>query len=462
MATFRPSGVSVSIKDDLDEGSSRSGTTLNVDSIITKDSNRLAMTDVGDIMFFKIDEGTSNEEICSCTGLTDNTTSMQLTGCVWGYNFYNGTGDVDANKKKHNAGATLIVTNDDHFLSLQYVNIDGAQTVSGVKTFSANPIVPTPTAATHASTKAYVDGIGGGAANYDQEVIEATAGTTIAEGEMVYLKESDAEWYLTDASVAGTSNGIKIGIAQGAGTDGAAITGGVLLSGLDQTQTGMTPGAKQYLSDTAGELSESAGTVEVLIGWAQTATQLVWGHNEDLETVTASEKDALGGTSGTPSSSNKYVTDTDETGGNMPIGSIMLWGAAAAPSGFVLCDDAAISRTTFSELFAIIGTGYGVGDGSTTFNVPDLRGNVPVGLDTGSFTTLGAIGGEETHVITEAEMAAHTHTTAAISISMYAQGAGTRVLDGDQPAAGATGSAGSNTAHNNLQPYQVFNYIIKT
>jgi len=59
----------------------------------------------------------------------------------------------------------------------------------------------------------------------------------------------------------------------------------------------------------------------------------------------------------------------------IPIGGILIYGGAGAPTGFVLCDGAAISRTTFSALFAVIGTQYGVGDGSTTFNVPDFRTN---------------------------------------------------------------------------------------
>ena len=65
----------------------------------------------------------------------------------------------------------------------------------------------------------------------------------------------------------------------------------------------------------------------------------------------------------------------------VPIGAILAYSGASAPSGWVLCDGAAISRTTYATLFANIGTNFGAGDGSTTFNVPDLRGRVIVGKD---------------------------------------------------------------------------------
>lgn len=62
-------------------------------------------------------------------------------------------------------------------------------------------------------------------------------------------------------------------------------------------------------------------------------------------------------------------------------GEIRIWSTTSAPSGWFLCDGSAISRTTYSELFAIIGTTYGTGDGSTTFNIPNLKGRAIVGKD---------------------------------------------------------------------------------
>lgn len=80
-----------------------------------------------------------------------------------------------------------------------------------------------------------------------------------------------------------------------------------------------------------------------------------------------------------------------------PTGSVMMWTTGTAPTGWVLCDGAAINRTTFAALFAVIGTTFGAGDGSTTFNVPDMRGRVPVGLGThADVNALGDNDGEAT------------------------------------------------------------------
>lgn len=105
-------------------------------------------------------------------------------------------------------------------------------------------------------------------------------------------------------------------------------------------------------------------------------------------------------------------------------GAVLPFAGANAPTGWLMCDGSAVSRTTFAELFASIGTTYGTGDGSTTFNLPDLRGRVAAGKDnmggtpanrltaagagiTG--TSLGATGGNQTHTLTTAQMPAHNH-----------------------------------------------------
>lgn len=113
-----------------------------------------------------------------------------------------------------------------------------------------------------------------------------------------------------------------------------------------------------------------------------------------------------------------------------PIGSILQWSTNSAPSKWLICDGSAVSRTTYDDLFAVIGETYGNGDGSTTFNVPDLRARVPVGKGTNvdgnnlsaAFETLGAtsyvinaetLNGEYettiTHTITNEEMPPHRH-----------------------------------------------------
>jgi microcystin-dependent protein len=99
----------------------------------------------------------------------------------------------------------------------------------------------------------------------------------------------------------------------------------------------------------------------------------------------------------------------------VPTGTILDFAGGTAPAGYLLCDGAAVSRTDYSALYAVLGgssSPWGQGDGTTTFNVPDLRGRTAVGMGLGTGLTdraLGAKGGEEKHALTIAELAAHTH-----------------------------------------------------
>lgn len=92
----------------------------------------------------------------------------------------------------------------------------------------------------------------------------------------------------------------------------------------------------------------------------------------------------------------------------MIAGSVYLFAGSTAPQGFLLCDGSAVSRDTYATLYAVIGDTYGAGDGSTTFNLPDLTGRVVLG--TSSTYTLASTGGEETHALTTSEMPSHAHT----------------------------------------------------
>lgn len=96
-----------------------------------------------------------------------------------------------------------------------------------------------------------------------------------------------------------------------------------------------------------------------------------------------------------------------------PTGMVSGFGGSAAPEGWLFCDGSAVSRTGFSDLFNVISVTYGVGDGSTTFNLPDGRGRTLVGAGAGPTLTPRARGdefGEETHVLTAAELTEHTHS----------------------------------------------------
>ena len=75
-----------------------------------------------------------------------------------------------------------------------------------------------------------------------------------------------------------------------------------------------------------------------------------------------------------------------------PAGSIMMYAAVSAPTGYLLCDGSNVSRTTYSVLFAAISTNYGVGDGSTTFGVPNLEARFPIGYDASTYLLAGTGG----------------------------------------------------------------------
>jgi microcystin-dependent protein len=150
--------------------------------------------------------------------------------------------------------------------------------------------------------------------------------------------------------------------------------------------------------------------------------------------------------------------------GGLPAGSIIQWSSNTAPANWLVCDGAAVSRATFSSLFAVIGTTYGVGNGSTTFNLPDLRGRVAVGRDGSQteFDVLGETGGAKTHTLTINEMPSHEHGIRG-GWGAGSLGAGEFRADSNNPATrwANTVATGGGGAHNNLQPYLVTNYIIK-
>ena len=180
------------------------------------------------------------------------------------------------------------------------------------------------------------------------------------------------------------------------------------------------------------------------------------------------------------------VNPTDLTIVGIFTGAVMPFAGANAPPGWLLCYGQAISRTTYANLFTVIGITYGAGDGSTTFNLPDLRGRAVHGLDnmggtaagrltgvTGSVagTTLGAVGGEETHLLALAEMPSHSHPVSAYEWPYVPSSGGgnlcytrnSNAVNGSQPVVPGGGvTAGSGAVHNNVPPTIVLNYLIKT
>lgn len=150
----------------------------------------------------------------------------------------------------------------------------------------------------------------------------------------------------------------------------------------------------------------------------------------------------------------------------VPSGTIIAYGGSTEPTGWLLCNAQAVSRTTYAALFAVIGETFGAGNGTTTFNVPDLRGRAGIGAGTGggggyglTARTLGAFEGCETHTLITAEMPAHTHTIAYSAQAVANTGGNQPLSAGGTVTTSSTGGGG---AHNNMPPYLVVNHLIKT
>ena len=171
-------------------------------------------------------------------------------------------------------------------------------------------------------------------------------------------------------------------------------------------------------------------------------------------------------------------------------GTIVPWSAASLPSGFLECAGAAVSRSTYSALFAIVGTTYGVGDGSSTFNLPDLQDNIAMGksgtkalastggANTVAVTPTGNISGSTANAtLSTAQLASHSHPFGWQNPgpSNNDGKTGTGSVKGGNSNAQSGGSAGSGTGHTHnmsatfsgtassvLQPYLTIIYIIKT
>jgi microcystin-dependent protein len=139
------------------------------------------------------------------------------------------------------------------------------------------------------------------------------------------------------------------------------------------------------------------------------------------------------------------------TGSGAITGEVKIWTTASAPTGYLLCNGAAVSRTTYADLFAVIGTTYGAGNGSTTFNLPDLRGRVPAGIGAATdFSSLGlSLGESEVQLGADQVPSLNVLTTGASS-------------GGENVVGNVSYFPLADAAHNNIQPTLVVNFIIKT
>lgn len=165
----------------------------------------------------------------------------------------------------------------------------------------------------------------------------------------------------------------------------------------------------------------------------------------------------------------------DRIADTLPIGAIIEWDSDLIPENWLLLNGQAVSRTVYSELFAIYGTTYGAGDGSTTFNLPDRRTRVAVGKDVNDedFMALGVTGGEKEHTLSVDEMPSHEgHVTTLSGGTINGYLSTDKITSYGSSGRGWTSPSGGEAypnniplggsqPHNNLQPYIVTNFIVK-
>jgi hypothetical protein len=248
--------------------------------------------------FFTLDGDNSAKEHISCdlvgTALTNikslSRQGVETTGCV----------------RKHRIGTVVSLTDFGH---IKFINdlVSGATNLNSEAPLGYDG-APASLSGNQLATVTYVLGVvNGGTVTFDQQIISnQTSGEALAINDVVYFKESDARWYKVDADLTATFDGLQMGINKTTAA-GASVTIQVAISGPVSGFSGLTPGSKYYASNTAGAITTTPGTYSVFVGWALTATVLLF--TPFVKTLpTQKEKDALVGSTGVPSSTNKYIT----------------------------------------------------------------------------------------------------------------------------------------------------------
>lgn len=184
-------------------------------------------------------------------------------------------------------------------------------------------------------------------------------------------------------------------------------------------------------------------------------------------TFTAKQQDALG--TATENSIAEAINAALANGVFVPIGTVVAFAGASAPAKWLLCDNAAVSRTKYVKLWQALGS-PNTGDGSTTFNLPDARGRVIAMVDggasrlTGAFgaftgSGVGSSGGSQSHQLIPAEHARHSHVVLTkVTLVAFTAGAGNNGWVGQ--VGDDSGFQGGDDPHNNVQPTLLLNYLI--
>lgn len=390
--------LSKTIREDITAGTNEA--TITVDPLVTLQGRRLTMADIASTsprLFFRI--GSGNDVTWGyCTGMTDNTTTYDLTGCQLGLSDYGpGTTVSTANINTHSAGEAFVITNQHHWFNYYFANVMSTSTIQNRWLFPTGYQHPRltsdvdPTEDNQLAHKAYVDGVAFAGVNDASEIakgiLEVATQTEIASSTPAGGGDTTAPLALTTTYSTSTPDGVTTGKY-------------VVVTENDKT---INPEFFQSRDITF------SGTVEL-----HSTTTLQHG----------------------------------EKGSLVPVGTLLMYTATTSPPGWLVADGTAISRTDYSALFTSMGTKFGVGDGSTTFNLPDMRQRIPLGVFADSPDGIGSYIGENGGATSTDFAHVHTGTT-----QTAANGANFEALTV------LNSSLSDNTE--TMNPYMTVNYIIK-
>ena len=289
----------------------------------------------------------------------------------------------------------------------------------------------------------------------------ATTVTLVGGGGALFPQPTGSDYFMVTFI---TVNGTQLEICKCTARAGDTLT-------VVRAQEGT--GAQNFQIGDQCQLRITAATMNTLVQESA---------NAGVHSLTAGSGISVSSSTGDVTVTNTGVLSVNGSTGTVtiqgvPSGALSMWPTATAPTGYLLCTGSAVSRTTYAALFAIIGTTFGVGDGSTTFNLPNYTNRMPYG------TTVGATGGSA-----DAIVVSHTHTASSVvtdpththsSQSNCAPNGGGSgqaygsVSPGNQPGyattAASTGitvattnaSTGASGTNANLPPYLGINFIIK-
>lgn len=287
--------------------------------------------------------------------------------------------------------------------------------------------------------------------------------TGVLTGNIQYIVPNTGSFYLIENATTGTYTVTVASMISGTGV--TVAQGTTVAVFVDSANTTVLAGQTAFGAALAVAAGGTGASTAV-----DARTNLGLGALAVLSAVTTA-------TISSGAATNGQILSADGAGGTAWVstastilpGIMFDFAGVTVPTGYLNCDGTAVSRTTYSALFTAIGTTWGIGDGSTTFGLPDFRRNVAVGSGgTASATlgnTVGSFGGEETHTLTVPEIPSHTHDVPVAGISSASSSNNNNGAFSNlniRVGTNATNATGGSGAHNNIQPSTVVLKIIKT